>query len=445
MNFLNLLSNFLLKPNYNISTILAFLFGVVFNLIFIYFFQTTKNQKYLKLKKIIYININTIVFLCATLIIKSVFSSIIIICFNIISFALLFNESIQKHLINGTIFTVFLFNLLALILKPISLCLNNYNYSELIVIPLFNFAFAICFIINLILTYFIIKKLKINSIQLVKSFKRTIEIFTIFFIDLLLSFEFLYILFNFVNTNNYQILLFFYFTLNYYYFISISNILKILCIEDNKQKITNLELYNKTISTAYDETRTFKHDSNNIFQAIGGYISNNNFDGLKQYYWQLFPEIKNINNLCKLNPTIVNNPAIYGLLAEKQFKASNLNVDINLDVMLDLNSINMKIFEFTRVLGILVDNAIETAKDCSEKIVNIYFKKDNSRQLLIIENTYANKEICIDKIFEKGYSTKPNNTGLGLWEVRKILNKNSNLNLYTSKTNDYFKQQLEIY
>ena len=239
--------------------------------------------------------------------------------------------------------------------------------------------------------------------------------------------------------------MFFYFTLNYYYFISISNILKILCIEDNKQKITNLELYNKTISTAYDETRTFKHDSNNIFQAIGGYISNNNFDGLKQYYWQLFPEIKNINNLCKLNPTIVNNPAIYGLLAEKQFKASNLNVDINLDVMLDLNSINMKIFEFTRVLGILVDNAIETAKDCSEKIVNIYFKKDNSRQLLIIENTYANKEICIDKIFEKGYSTKPNNTGLGLWEVRKILNKNSNLNLYTSKTNDYFKQQLEIY
>ena len=30
-------------------------------------------------------------------------------------------------------------------------------------------------------------------------------------------------------------------------------------------------------------------------------------------------QIKNINNLCKLNPTIVNNPAIYGLLAEKQF------------------------------------------------------------------------------------------------------------------------------
>ena len=65
--------------------------------------------------------------------------------------------------------------------------------------------------------------------------------------------------------------------------------------------------------------------------------------------------------------------------------------------------------------------------------------------MLTIENTYNNKQICIDKIFEKDYTTKPHNTGLGLWEVRKILKKNSNLNLYTTKNNDYFSQQLEIY
>ena len=37
------------------------------------------------------------------------------------------------------------------------------------------------------------------------------------------------------------------------------------------------------------------------------------------------------------------------------------------------------------------------------------------------------------------------NHGLGLWEVRKILKKNNNLNLFTTKTNKLFKQQLEIY
>lgn len=35
--------------------------------------------------------------------------------------------------------------------------------------------------------------------------------------------------------------------------------------------------------------------------------------------------------------------------------------------------------------------------------------------------------------------------GLGLWEIRQILKKHNNLNLYTSKDDKFFKQQLEIY
>ena len=53
------------------------------------------------------------------------------------------------------------------------------------------------------------------------------------------------------------------------------------------------------------------------------------------------------------------------------------------------------------------------------------FEQNVQKQLLIIENTYTNKQICIDKIFEKDFSTKPHNTGLGLWEVKKILSKNN--------------------
>ena len=40
---------------------------------------------------------------------------------------------------------------------------------------------------------------------------------------------------------------------------------------------------------------------------------------------------------------------------------------------------------------------------------------------------------------------KKENSGLGLWEVRQILKRNKNLNLYTTKNDKYFKQQLEMY
>lgn len=97
--------------------------------------------------------------------------------------------------------------------------------------------------------------------------------------------------------------------------------------------------------------------------------------------------------------------------------------------------------------GILLDNSIEAAEECEEKIINVSFRKDLSvnRQLLVIENTYKNKDIDTIKIFKKAYSTKKNNTGLGLWEVNQILNKHKDLSLFTSKNNTYFSQQLEIY
>ena len=169
--------------------------------------------------------------------------------------------------------------------------------------------------------------------------------------------------------------------------------------------------------------------------------------GLETYYSQLLGDCQKVNNLYTLSPEVINNPAIYSLLASKYHKADELGIKIHLEVFLNLNELNMKIYEFTRVLGILMDNAIEAACECDEKIINVEIRKDfnANRQLLIVENTYKDKNIDLEKIYEKGYSTKPNNTGLGLWEVREIMKRNNNLNLYSSKDEKLFKQQLEMY
>ena len=135
------------------------------------------------------------------------------------------------------------------------------------------------------------------------------------------------------------------------------------------------------------------------------------------------------------------------MISSKYYLATEQGIELNLDIFMDLNSIDMKIYEFCRILGILLDNAIQATQECKEKVINITIRKDVrcKRQLLIVENTYKDKEIDTEKIYEKGYSTKEGNTGLGLWEVRQILIKNTNLNLFTSKDEIYFKQQLEIY
>lgn len=232
-----------------------------------------------------------------------------------------------------------------------------------------------------------------------------------------------------------------------YFVISIYSLLKTSKLETTTQDLEQSQLYNKTLELMYDTMKGFKHDFSNIMQALAGYVDSGDIEGLRKYFKDLNRDCIEANNLPALSPAVINNPAIYSILASKYYKADKHDIRINLEVFLDLNTLNMKTYQFTRILGILLDNAIEATLECEEKIINVSIRNDFKvkRQILVVENTYSNKDIDTEKIFEKGFTTKPKNTGLGLWEIRQILRKNKNLNLFTSKNDKYFTQQLEIY
>lgn len=232
-----------------------------------------------------------------------------------------------------------------------------------------------------------------------------------------------------------------------YFAISLYTMFTLSKLEITSTNLEEAQLYNKTLEILQDNTRAFRHDFSNILQGMVGYMDNNDMEGLRKYYSQLVEDVQASNNLTTLSPSVVNNPAIYNVLASKYHKADSLGIKIHLEAFLDMNDLHMKIYEFTRILGILMDNAIEAASECENKMIHVTFRKDSRRhmQLLVVENTYANKEVDTDKIFEKGFSTKQGNTGLGLWEIRQILKKNNNLNLFTTKNSELFIQQFEIY
>ena len=236
-----------------------------------------------------------------------------------------------------------------------------------------------------------------------------------------------------------------------YLIISIYSLLKTSKLEETSQILEQEKLYNKTLDLLHDKTKAFRHDFGNILQAIGGYVDSGDLNGLKIYYKDLNKEFVDSNNLSALSPKVINNPAIYSILAAKYYEADKDDIKINFEIFFNLSTLNMKTFQFTRILGIFLDNAIYAAKECDERIVNVTIRNDFKvrRQILVIENTYKNKDVDTEKIFEKGYSSKSKNdekpTGMGLWEVRQILRRNKNLNLFTTKNDNFFIQQLEIY
>ena len=219
---------------------------------------------------------------------------------------------------------------------------------------------------------------------------------------------------------------------------------KVSKIEEDKKC---LEEKNKNLLEVTDNMRCFKHDFNNIIQAIDGYIYLDDMKSLQVYFKSLLDECNHIKVVDSINCKIIENPAICGVLLNKYRIAEENNIEMNIDLLASLKELEEKSYVVSRMLGILLDNAIEATKECEEKLINFEVIKDfkNNKLVITIENTYENKDVDTCKIFEKNYTTKKGNTGLGLWKIQDILRKDNSLELFTSKDDKMFKQKLEIY
>lgn len=410
-------------------------------------FTSILNIKADKKQKAAYIIFSSILGILCSIIIPKPYSNIITLIIMPLAIMYIFKINFLKSLL-AELMPIICIVISEIIISRLFLLIFNTNYSVCANIPVFRLGINLSIYLFLFGIYKLIDhfKFNINMLDSISKRNKKILIFnTIFAIIVIFIQTYLIVFFNdilptfviFINI----------ISLFAYFFISIYSLIKTMKLEKTTADLEEEKLYNKTLQILHDNVRAFKHDFSNIIAGIGGYIATKDMDGLEKYYKQLLQDCNQVNNLSSLSPDSINNPAIYTVLANKYYKADGLGIKINLETFIDFNNLHMGIYEFTRILGILMDNAIEAASECDKKVINVTIRNDlrQNRQLLVIENTYNNKDVDLDRLSEKGYSTKPKNTGLGLWEVNKIIKRHKNLACFTTKNSEYFKQQIEIY
>lgn len=197
--------------------------------------------------------------------------------------------------------------------------------------------------------------------------------------------------------------------------------------KDTELELENTKLHNQALSTINENIRGFKHDMGNMVQAINGYLAVGNIDGVKKYCQNLLHGFNDVNLLSILSPKIINEPAIYGVVVSKMLYARENSLNLSLDIGLDVSSINFPSFELSRIIGILLDNAIEASLESNEKKLKLemYYDDNKKADVIIIGNSVKDPDkVDVIKMFEKDYSTKENPSGFGLFEVLKFLKKN---------------------
>lgn len=431
-------------------SIIFFLLSFVETSVSMLLFTTIFDMKSSRKSKIIYVFLVAIVGSIIRIFVPDPYGSFLNILVVICCIKFIFKTTILKALLSEFIMIALSIVLELFMLKFYQTVLNL-PYDNVMTIPLYRALFTLSIYLCIYILYRIIRYFKFN----IKLENMTRKNRILFIINTLLGIlaiaTQIYLMAFYSDKMPIYITITSILSLLAYFVISFYSLLSTNKLDTTTRDLEEAQLYNKTLTILHDSIRGFKHDFHNIVQSIGGYADRGDLEGLRVYYRQLLQDCGRTNNLTALNPEVINNPAIYNVLATKYHKADEIGVQINLGIFIDLNEIekHMKIYEFTRILGILLDNAIEAASECENKIIHVSFRKEQNRRrlLVIIDNTYKNKDINVDKIYEKDFSTKSKetNSGLGLWEVRQILKKNNNLNLYTTKSEEFFSQQFEIY
>ena len=216
------------------------------------------------------------------------------------------------------------------------------------------------------------------------------------------------------------------------------------------QDLENEKMYNETLTRMVEAVRGFKHDANNIINTMNGYIVLNDMEGLKKYFNKgLLQKTYDLKSIEQLSPKLLNDSGIYNLIASKYFECTNNNIHLLLDITSDIASLQITKFEFSRILGILLDNAIEATKGLKtedKKIkFSLYKNFVTNVATIVIENNFVNDhDITVEKVFLKNFSTKEKPSGFGLYEVKKTIEGFKNVNLETKINDDKFIQKITI-
>lgn len=450
MELLHNLWNVLVTEDENLMRIVLLFLGILETFVTLKLFTTILDIKYTKKQLTLYFIFMFIYAIFTTYIIPNNFGIFVTILVIPITIHCIFKTSFIKSFL-AEIIPISIVVLLEGIYIKLCLLLFNISIENCSNIIIYRIPFILFVYLTIYILYRIILSIKLNIdvFNSLDKYHKRLLILNLIFILISVSAQF-YLLLFYNNVLPLYITLISLLSLIAYSIISIYSIMKSVKLEITQRELEQTQLHNKTLELLYNNISAFKHDFSNIITALGGLLYSKNMDGLEKYYNKILDECHINNNLSTLNPTTINNPAIYNILATKYYKADELGITINLQVFINLNDLKIDIYDFCRILGILLDNAIEAASKCNEKLINIdiHDVKPKKYQVLTIENTYLDKDIDLSNLSQKGYTSKTddkNSHGIGLWQVSRLLKKHNNAILDTSKDSKYFRQELVIY
>ena len=166
--------------------------------------------------------------------------------------------------------------------------------------------------------------------------------------------------------------------------------------------------------------RSQRHDFLNHLQVVYSLMEMDEYSEASNYIEKVYEDIKKVNRVLKTS-----NVAINALLQAKQLDCEERGIAVGLKISTALDKLIVPSWEMCRILGNLIDNAMDATEENLSKLIQIEILEElKSYKFIVKNNGFMIHKDIVDKIFQPGFTTKgEKGQGMGLAICKGIIDR----------------------
>ena len=218
---------------------------------------------------------------------------------------------------------------------------------------------------------------------------------------------------------------------------------KEIALKQKKFEQKHLQTYTDEIVELYNEIRGFRHDYAGMLVSMQMAIDSGDLQEINRVYNEVLVKANQKLRSEKYTYFDLNNiedSALRSLIAQSIVYARKNDVEFTLEVNDIITRLSIDLLDLVRIMSILLNNAVEGAADSYLKQMEVAVIKMDFETVIVIQNSCKITMTPSEDLFALGFSTKGRNRGLGLNNVKEILDKYDNIILETEMEDNTFRQ-----
>ena len=205
--------------------------------------------------------------------------------------------------------------------------------------------------------------------------------------------------------------------------------------------------YYKELTGNLTAMQEMRHDIKNIFFTMGNFVERSNDTEMKHFFWdKIYPySVETIHQselLSKLYQVPVESLRAFFHLKLSQALSQKITVGMEVHIIPETFQTGMDVIDLTRILGILLDNAIEETIQIPDGRIELKIIGNDEDCSYIIKNSIT-AQTTMRGIYA-GNTSKGPGRGKGLQIVQQLLAQYHNLELNSSMQQHTYVQSLNI-